>query len=329
MANVELTLAISDYDHVRDVTTGRVKPEGIDLVCLNLTIEEIFYRFTGFREWDVSELSFAKYASLIARGDTSLTAIPVFPSRIFRQSAIYLHREAGIGEPAQLAGRKVGIPEWAQTAGVYVRGWLTHQIGVDLKSIEWCQAGVNQPGRVEKVALDLPEGIRYRNYPERSLSEMLSAGDIDAAISARPPECYEQGDPRVVRLFEDYRPVEEAYWRETGIFPIMHTVAIRTSALEGREWIAMNLFKAFAEAKRNSLARARDINAPRFPIPWCFDHARASSELFGEDWWPYGVEPNLVTLKSFLQFAFEQGTCCRLVEPEELFAKQVQSSFRV
>ncbi|MFQ6016968.1 MAG: hypothetical protein ACE5KF_02125 [Kiloniellaceae bacterium] len=329
MANVELTLAISDYDHVRDLTTGRVKPEGIDLVCLDLSIEEIFYRFTRFREWDVSEMSFAKYASLIAQGDTTLTAIPVFPSRIFRQSAIYVRSEAGIGEPAHLAGRKVGIPEWAQTAGIYVRGWLMHQIGLELQSIEWCQAGVNQPGRVEKVPLNLPEGVRCRSFPGRTLSEMLIGGDIDAAITARPPECYEKGDPRVARLYEDYRPVEEAYWRETGIFPIMHTVAVRASALEGREWIAMNLYMAFTEAKQNSLARACEITAPRFPIPWCFDHARRSSEMFGEDYWPYGIAPNLVTLKSFLQFAFEQGVCRRRVDPEELFAEEVQSSFRV
>ena len=329
MTRVQVTLAISDYDHVRDLTTGRVAPEGIDLVPLDLTVEEIFYRFTTFREWDISEMSLAKYVSLVATGDTSLTAIPVFPSRVFRQSAVYLRREAGIAEPAQLAGRKVGIPEWAQTAGIFVRGWLTHQVGLDLASVEWCQAGVNQPGRVEKVALDLPAGVRIRTFPERALSKMLLSGDIDAAITAHPPACYEAGDSRVVRLYEDYRPVEEAYWRETGIFPIMHTLAIRSSLLEGREWIAMNLYKAFEEAKRRSVERAREITASRFPIPWCFDDARRAAAYFDGDYWPYGIAGNAVTLEAFLDFAFEQGVCGRRVGVEELFAKEVQSAFRV
>ncbi len=329
MSKVQLTLAISDYDHVRDLTSGRVVAEGIDLVALDFDVEEIFYRFTKFREWDISEMSLCKYVSLVSRDDASVTSIPVFPSRIFRQSGIYVRAAAGITAPEQLAGRRVGIPEWAQTAGVYARGWLMHQVGVALDSIEWCQAGVNQPGRVEKVPLELPDGVRYRNYPERTLSEMLMAGDIDAAITAHPPDCFERGERAVARLYEDYRPVELAYWRETGIFPIMHTVAIRRSALEGREWIAMNLYKAFVEAKRNSVERAHDVTASRFPIPWCFDHSRQSHDMFGDDYWPYGIEPNRTSLEAFVQYAFEQGICPRKVAVEELFAKEVQSEFRV
>jgi 4,5-dihydroxyphthalate decarboxylase len=329
MAKVELTLAVSDYDHVRDLTSGRIRPKGIDLTCLGLTIEEIFYRFTTYQEWDVSEMSFAKYLSLKSRGDKSLTAIPVFPSRVLRQSAIYLRTEAGIAGPQDLAGRKVGIPEWAQTAGIYARGWLMHQVGLDLADVTWCQAGVNQPGRIEKVPLDLPAGLGYQSYPERSLSEMLLAGDIDAAITAHPPDCFKQGDPRVARLFPDYRPVEEAYWRETGILPIMHVIAIRTAALDGRPWIAMNLFKAFEEAKQASVARAHEITASRFPIPWCYHDAARAGALFGDDYWPYGIEPNRTTLEAFLQFGFEQGISRSNVKVEDLFAKEVRTSFRV
>lgn len=329
MRKVELTLAISDYDHVRDLTTGRISPEGIDLICLNLSIEEIFFRFTGFREWDISEMSFGKYVSLISQNDSSVTAIPVFPSRIFRQSAIYVRKDAKISGPEDLAGRKIGIPEWVQTAGVYVRGWLMHQVGVPLQDIDWCQAGVNQPGRIEKVAFDLPKGVSYQSYPDSCLSEMLLAGDVDALITAHPPECIERADPRVTRLYEDFQPVEEAYWRETGIFPIMHTVAIKRTALESYPWVAMNLFNAFEQAKSNSIARAREITAPRFPIPWCFEYTRRSADFFGGEYWPYGIESNRLTLEAFLQFAHEQGLCKRPVSIDELFVQETSGTFKV
>ena len=157
---------------------------------------------------------------------------------------------------------------------------------------------------------------------------MLS-GEIDAAITAHPPDCFEAGDPRVIRLYPDYRPVEEAYWSATGIFPIMHVVAIRTAALDGRPWIAMNLFKAFEQAKRNSVARAHEITATRFPIPWCFDDARRADALFEGDYWPYGIEPNRTTLEAFLRFAGEQGICRREIAVEDFFAEQVRTFFRV
>jgi 4,5-dihydroxyphthalate decarboxylase len=320
---------MSDYDHVRDLAYGAIAAEGIDLVYLNLTIEEIFYRFTRFREWDVSEMSFAKYAALRAEGDSSLTAIPVFPSRIFRQSAIYVRTDGGVRKPEDLVGKRVGIPEWAQTAGIYARGWLMHQVGLKLASIEWVQAGVNEPGRVEKVRLRLPNGVRYRQAPDRSLDQMLLSGEIDAAMTAHPPATFERGDPRVRRLFPNFRDVEHAYWRETGIFPIMHVVALRTAALAGREWIAMNLFKAFETAKQRSLARAREITAPRFPIPWCFEHAEATRRDFGEDYWPYGIEANRRTLDSFLEFAFEQGACASRLPVEALFARETQGRYKV
>ena len=151
MNEVPLTLAISPYDHVEDLITGRIVPEGIRLTCLTLPVEEIFFRFLKYREWDVSELSFAKYASLISQGDDSLTAIPVFPSRIFRHSSVYVRRDGPVRSPEDLAGKRIGLPEWAQTAAVYSRGFMAHQYGIDLTSIDWVQAGVNEPGRVPLV----------------------------------------------------------------------------------------------------------------------------------------------------------------------------------
>ncbi len=327
MKNIHLTVAISSYDHVRDFVAGDVNAEGIDITPLNLVHEEIFYRFLKYREWDVSEVSFAKYVALRSQGDESLSAIPVFPSRAFRLSSFYVRRNGPISKPEDLAGKKVGIPEWAQTASVYTRGYLMHQIGIPLQDIAWFQAGVNGPGRTEKVALKVPQGVNYRQVTDRSLSEMLLASDLDAVLSARPPQAFLDGNPEIVRLFPDFLTAEEAYWRETRIFPIMHVIVLRTDILKSYPWAAMNLLKAFEEAKRRSLERALDFSASRFPIPWGSEYANRAVKIFGADYWPYGIEPNRVTLESFLQYAYEQGVCHRHLKPEELFPPSVQSSF--
>src|SRR6185295_7896681 len=181
---------INPYDHARDL-----RAEGIDLTVLELPIEEIFFRFTKFREWDASEMSFGKTLSLASQPAPGIVPIPVFPSRVFRHSAIYLAEKSSIRQPKDLEGRRVGIPEWAQTAGIYVRGLLQHEYGVDLARIQWHQAGVHQPGRIEKVALKLPAGVQIKPVPDKSLAQMLAAGELDAAISAR--------DPGGSRLFEN------------------------------------------------------------------------------------------------------------------------------
>ncbi|HWP35839.1 MAG TPA: ABC transporter substrate-binding protein [Thermodesulfobacteriota bacterium] len=329
MATVQLTLAISDYDHVRDLTRGEVRAAGIELVHLDLQIEEIFHRFTKYREWDVSEMSLAKYCALVSQGDTSVTAIPVFPSRAFRLSSIYVRRGGPVRRPEDLKGKRVGLPEWAQTAAVYTRGYLVHEVGLSLADIEWVQAGVNEAGRAEKVALELPAGVRCRPAPDKTLNGMLLSGEVDAIMTAHPPDAFVQRRPEVVRLFPDYVAVEEAYWRKTGIYPIMHIVALRRQVLERHPWVAMNLFKAFEEAKRRSQARALDVTATRFPIPWVYAWAERARELFGDDFFPYGIEPNRRTLEAFLRFAHEQGVCRRLLRVEELFPEELRTSFRV
>ena len=329
MAPLRLTFAASEYDHFHDLVSGDVAAEGIELNYLKLTIEEVFFRFTRFREWDVSEMSMGKYISLKSQGDESITAIPVFPSRVFRQSSLYIRADSPLKDAGELAGKRIGIPEWAQTASIYTRGWLAHQVGVPLTEIEWIQAGVNQPGRVEKVELRLPEGIRYRPEPERSLNEMLLAGDIDVAMSAHPPEAAEDGSGEIVRLYPNYREIEEAYYLETGIFPIMHVIALRGDVFEANRWIAMNLLKAFEEAKANAMRRALEITATRFPFAWCFDAAAEARGLFGDDFFPYGIEANRKTLEAFLQYGFEQGVCHRKIAPEDLFPPEIQAEFKV
>ncbi|HUZ21988.1 MAG TPA: hypothetical protein VMU75_15615 [Acidimicrobiales bacterium] len=325
---VRLTLAISDYDHTRDLTDGRVRPEGVELTCLSLPVEEIFFRFINYREWHASELSFAKYVSMRASGDDSITAIPVFPSRVCRHSSIYVTR-GGPAHPKELAGKRIGVPEWSQTASVYTRSLLVHEWGVPLTDVEWFQAGVNQAGRTEKVRLHLPDGVRLTQVTDRTLDEMLHAGDLDAVFSAHPPRSFELGDPGIVRLFPDYRPIEEEYVRRTGIFPIMHVLALRSDVLDEHPWIAMNLLSAFEEAKRRSEERLSDITASRVPLPWLPEYASGLRGLLGGSVWPYGLEPNRTTIEAFLRFAAEQGVAARLLQAESLFAPQVLTRYRV
>jgi 4,5-dihydroxyphthalate decarboxylase len=314
---------------MRDLAMGRVVPEGIDLTCLNPPVEEIFYRFLINREWDVSELSFAKYVSLQAKGDDRFIALPIFPSRMFRHSSLYVRANGPIKNISDLKGRKVGIPEWAQTAAVYSRGFLVHQYGLNLKDIDWVQAGVNQAGRIEKVQIRLPDGINLTRITDRSLNDMLLAGDLEAVLAARPPISFTSGNGEVKRFFDNCREVETAYYRETGIFPIMHVIAVRKEILDAHPWVARNLFTAFEDARRRSIERVLDLTVSLAPIPWGNDFAREGKALMGENFFSYGIEPNRRTLDAFLQYAFEQGVCEKRLSVEELFPPQLQGEYKV
>lgn len=329
MPDLELSLAVSYYDHLGDLLRGRVRADGINLVTVELPVEEIFFRMLRFTEWDVTEFSMAKYVALVAAGSPAFRAIPVFPSRMFRHSAIYVPTGTALAAGADLAGRRVGIPEWAQTAGIYVRAYLQHQCGVRLRDIHWVQAGVNQAGRMEKVLLSLPDGVKIEHVHDRSLNDMLLAGDLDAVISAREPSAFTAQDPRISRLWPDHHALEQAYYRETGIFPIMHVIVIKAATLERHPWIAMNLFTAFDQAKRNSLRLLSSALKSQVPIPWSQDIVAEARALFGEDFWPYGIEPNRRTLEAFLQYCHEQGVTNRDVEVAELFPRELDSFCKV
>jgi 4,5-dihydroxyphthalate decarboxylase len=326
MEKVAMTLAIGDYEHTRDLASGATAVQGATLNVLTLPPEEAFFRFTHFREWEVSEMSMGKYVSLRSQDDDGIAAIPVFPSRAFRHSMIYVRERDGVARPEQLKGKRIGVPEWAQTAVIYARGYLAHQAGVPLDSVDWVQAGVNEAGRAEKVKLKLPGGVRLKPEPNRSLDDMLLAGDLDAVLSARPPKNLGRG---IRRLFSDYEAAEEAYFKATGIFPIMHVIVIKTDVLARHPWLAMNLYKAFEEAKHRSIERLSDITASHAPLAWLAPYAERMKALFGEDFWPYGLEKNRKTLQAFVDFAFEQGVCHRRLALEELFPGQVLTSFRV
>ncbi|MCS6931335.1 MAG: ABC transporter substrate-binding protein [Acetobacteraceae bacterium] len=328
-ARLVLSCAISDYDHVRDLTEGRIRAEGIALLPMRFAVEEIFFRFVKFREWEVSELSFAKYVSLRSQGDESIVGIPVFPSRVFRHSSIYVRADGPVTRPEDLAGRRVGVPEWAQTAAVYSRGALARQFGVDLRSVHWVQAGVNEPGRAEKVALALPEGLRLERRPDSSLDAMLLAGELDAVLSAHPPRSFLAGDPRIRRLFPEPEAVEREFLAATGVFPIMHLVGIRAEVVRQFPWVCGNLLSAFEAAKQAAVARAREFTASRIPFAWAQTAADRAAALMGGDPWPYGIEPNRTTLDAFCAWAHEQGVAHRRLRPEELFPPEVQARFRI
>lgn len=329
VASVHLTLAVCDYEHVREIAQGIVRADGITLTPLIFpSIEEITFRFTKSLEWDVSELSFGKYISLCSQGIAPRVAIPVFPSRVHRHSAIYVRRDRGVRSAKDLEGRAIGIPEWAQTAGIYVRGILAEEYGVDLTKIRWVQAGVDQPGRAEKVELKLPAAMHYQARPDTSLSAMIASGEIDAVISARPPKGFDcAGD--IVRLFPNYRAEEERFFKQTGIFPIMHLITLRRTVLEQHPWVAMNLFKMFDEAKRRCFNLLRDFTCARVPLPWAAAIVDEIVAGFGPDPYPYGIEESRPTLEAFCRYSHEQGVTHRRMTIEELFPREVQGLARV
>jgi 4,5-dihydroxyphthalate decarboxylase len=274
-------------------------------------------------------MSFGKFIGFASQGNSPFIGIPVFPSRVFRHSAFYVRTDRGIAKPKDLEGKRVGIPEWAQTAGIYARGYLSETAGVDLRKIHWVQAGMNEAGREEKVEFKLPAGIQYEQRRDTSISAMLLSGEVDAAISARVPDAFEKGGGKIARLFPDYRAEEARYHAATGIYPIMHVIAMRRTVFERYPWVAMNLFKAFDEAKRRSLERIRDLTASRIPVPWSAAIADEWSKDFGADPFPYGLEENRKTLAAFCRFAHEQGVTAKQLTPDDLFPKEVRASVRV
>ncbi|MBI77152.1 MAG: 4,5-dihydroxyphthalate decarboxylase [Rhodospirillaceae bacterium] len=329
MADIHLTLGINEYDHVRDLFTREVKPKGIEVTSLVMEVEETFKRFLAHQEWDISEISFAMSCQAISRGKAPFVLIPVFPSRLFRLSGFYIRSDGSVKNVEDLRGKKVGLPQWAQTATTYARGWLTETIGIPLNQIDWYQLGPNSPGRLDNTEEKPPKGVSLTNLPDGSLADMLVEGEIDALITADPPRRMLSGDPSITRLYSDFESVEHDYFSQTGIFPIMHTVALRRSTYEENPWIARNLFNAFEEAKNNSVRRMRDMNVSQIGLPWIQRHVeRIETEFFPDgDYWPYGVERNRTTIDAFLRFCFDQGVTTRHLKAEEIFVKEALEPF--
>ena len=319
MSQLQLSIATTDYDHFRDFRLGTVTAEGIDPTWLTLGHHECFARFTANREFDLSELSFAKFSAQISRVNSDIVGLPVICSRLFRFSSFYVNRKSKITSVQDLKGKTIGSPEWAHSAAVYMRGWMHNEMGVPLTDVHWYQAGANAPGREEKVELTLPKGLTLTRVPDRSLSDMLASGELDCAIIARPPTCFLEGHPDVVRLFPDYVGMEEAYYARTKVWPIMHIIAMKKSIIDAHPWAARNLYNAFLESKRRSIERILDPAVSRYPVPWLATYARRMRDMFGGDLYPYGIEENRPTWDQMALYTFQQGIAHRLMTPEEIF----------
>jgi 4,5-dihydroxyphthalate decarboxylase len=296
MKKLHLTIATEDYDHFRDFCEGAVQAEGIEHTWLMPELHEIFARFTFNREWDVSELSFAKFSTQVTRKDPDIIALPIVCSRHFRFSAFYVNKNSKIKTPEDLKGKSVGSPEWAHTAAVYMRGWLNDEHGVKLTDV-------------------------LTRRDDATLSDMLAKGEIDCALVARPPDCFVKGHPDVVRLFPDFLNMEEKYYARTKVWPIMHVIAIKRSILDQYPWVAGSLYNAFNESKNRAHARMFEQSVSRYPLPWLTVYARRMRDMFGGDPFPFGIEENRPTFEQFLRYVHEQGIAHRHAKVEEIFPK--------
>ena len=330
MSKLRLTLACWNYDRTRALLEERVQPDGIDLNYLNIPVEETFFRMLRHKEFDVAEMSLSSYVLSLFQPDPPFIAIPAFPSRFFRHSCIYVHAGSGIKEPGDLIGKKIGTPEYQMTAAVWIRGILSDEYSVPVNSATYFTGGEEEPGRTEKLPLDLPPDIRVERIgPDQTLSSMLARGDIDALYTARMPSSFRSGGGTVKRLFDDFPAVERGYFHRTGIFPIMHTVVVRRDVYDRNPWVAQSLYKAFRAAQQETYADLSETAALKTMLPWLTAHVEETRRDMGDDFWPYGVGPNHTALTTFLRYSFEQGLAKRLLQPEQLFARETLESFTI
>jgi 4,5-dihydroxyphthalate decarboxylase len=330
MSRLKMSLACWNYDRTRALMDGTVQPDGIDLNYLNLPVEETFFRMLRHKEFDAAEMSLSSYTVSLFHDPQPFIAIPIFPSRMFRHSCIYINADSGIRKPTDLIGKRIGTPEYQMTAPVWIRGILSEYYGVAVDGVTYVTGGEEEPGRPEKLKLDLPAGIRIEPIgPSQTLSAMLASGEIDALHTARMPSTFQSGGGKVKRLFENYVAVEQQYFRDTGIFPIMHTVAIRREVYEQNRWVAQSLYKAFVAAQKQTYDDLYVTAALKASLPWLTAHVEEARALMGEDFWPYGFERNRKTLETFLRYHHEQGLSKRLLKPEELFAQEAMESFKI
>lgn len=326
MASLQLTLACGPYDRNEALRTGEVRPEGIDLVYVPVqSPPELFARAVHKRSFDVAEMSTSLYLQLRSSGRLPFVALPIFPSRMFRHGYIFVHTGSGIDKPKDLEGKRVGVQEYHQTAGVWIRGILAQDHGVDLGAIRWREGGVNAPRVPDSLDLRPKGELDIEFMHGVALNDLLAAGEIDAFLGARKPDAFGQ-DPSVERLFPDYRAMERDFYRRTGIFPVMHTLVVREELLQRHPWIAESLFKAFGESKRRCLEAMRFTGSSRYTLPWLHADLEEIDELFGGDPWPYGLEPNRPTLEAFVSYLVEQRFLDEPVDIEDLFVPMVTSN---
>ena len=320
MPALKLTLAFQDYDHTRALATGAVRIDGAELNCVAISPpSQIFLRMLHNEEFDVAEMSLSNFLIAVGRGDRRFVGLPVFPSRIFRHSFVWVNMNAGIRKPEDLREKKVGIADYSMTALLFVRGFLEHQYDVAPKEIRWFRR------RSEHLSIEMPPGIRIESIgKDETLDGLLEEGHLDAVAVTSAPRAFKQGSPLVRRLFPDPRAVEAAYYRETGIFPIMHMVVMRRTLYEEHRWLAAALCHAFQKAKVAAFER---FHEHLYPLPWLnldFEFARG---VMGGDIYAYGVKPSLPTLAAATLYSHEQGLTQRKIEVSELFAPETLEIF--
>ncbi len=330
MSKLRLSFGCWNYDRTRALMDGRVQPDGIDLNYLNMPVEETFFRMLRHKEFEVAEMSLSSYTVSLFSEARPFIAIPIFPSRFFRHSCIYVNAAAGIKEPKDLIGKRIGNPEYQMTAPAWIRGILQDEYQVPVDSVTYFTGGEEEPGRPEKLKLNLPENIKVERIgPQQTLSAMLASGEIDALYTARMPSSFLSSGGKVKRLFGNYVDVEKAYYRKTGIFPIMHTIVIRRDVYEQNRWVAQALYKAFCEAQAETYRDLYETAALKAMLPWLTVHVEDARAEMGDDFWPYGLEKNHATLDTFLRYSFEQGLSKRKLNPEDLFAPEALEAFKI
>ena len=330
MSKLRLSIAVGNYDRVRPLIDGDVQIEGVDPFILPQDPEEIFFRAFRHADYDICELSLSSYSVKTAAGTSPYVAVPIFPSRAFRHTSIYIRTDRGIRAPADLKGKRVGVPEYQLTANVWVRLFLEQDYGLKPSDVAWVRGGYEDAGRVEKITLNLPGDVRLETAPEgRTISGMLENGELDAVIGPRAPSCFDRGAPHVTYLFDDPQAAAAGWYKRTGLFPIRHTLGIKKSLVEQYPWLPGSVAKAFEKSKALALARLTDTSATKITLPFVEDHLRAARRLMGQDFWSYGFQENRHVLDAFLRQHHAEGLSSRLLAAEELFHPASLESFKI
>ncbi|MGG5809289.1 PhnD/SsuA/transferrin family substrate-binding protein [Falsiroseomonas sp. CW058] len=330
MSSLQLSVAIGPYDRMMPLVQGEVRIDAVDPQFMLLEPEEIFFRAMRHEAFDICELSLSSYALRVARGDSPYVAVPVFPSRAFRHTCIVVRADRGIRTPADLRGKRIGMPEYQLTANVWARAILEEEYGVHQRDITWVRGGYESPGRVEKLAVTLPEGVRVEDAPAgATISAMLAAGELDGVMGPRAPSCFERGDPAIRWLFDDPTAEATAWFRKTRIFPVMHVLGIRRSLAERHPWLPGAVTKAFEASKRRAMEKLADTSATKVTLPFVEESLCRARQLMGEDFFSYGLAPNRHVFEYFLRHHHAQGLSGRVLSPEELFHPSTLESHKV
>jgi 4,5-dihydroxyphthalate decarboxylase len=329
MSQLTLSVAIGDYDRNRPLISGAVRVDGVNPVFMTLSPEEIFFRALRTVDFDICELSLSSFTLRTAQGDNPYVGVPAFVSRTFRHTSIYVRTDR-IREPKDLIGRRIGVPEYQLTANVWARAILQDDHGVKPSDVLWVRAGIEHAQRPEKIPIQLPPEVHVEEGPPgKTISQLLEAGAIDAFIAPRPPKLVDSGNPHIGWLFRDPVAAARDYYRRTGIFPIMHLIGVRRSLAEQHPWLPAAVFKAFEQSKALALEALNDTSATKVTLPFVEEQLQAARALLGQDYWPYGVEPNRKTLEAFLRHHHEQGLSTRRLTVEELFHPATLESYSI